>query len=49
MATEEEMDVKERFKYLRMMKRRYEKADRKTKGRLLEVKSPLSCKNGDVK
>ena len=36
MATEEEMDVKERFKYLRMMKRRYEKVDRKTKGRLLD-------------
>lgn len=36
MATEEKMDVKERFKYLRMMKRRYEKADHKTKGRLLD-------------
>ncbi|MEA3407068.1 MAG: hypothetical protein U9R48_03180 [Chloroflexota bacterium] len=31
------MNVKERFKYLRMMKKRYEKADRKTKGRLLAI------------
>jgi hypothetical protein len=30
------MDVKERFKYLRMMKKRYERADCKTKGRLLD-------------
>ncbi len=36
MATEEKMDVKERFKYLRMMKGRYRKADRRTKGRLLD-------------
>ena len=36
MATEERMDVNERFKYLRMMKKRYEGADRKTKGRLLD-------------
>ena len=35
MATEE-MDVNERFKYLRMMQERYQQADRKTKGRLLD-------------
>ena len=36
MTTEEKMTIDERFKYLRMMKRRYRSADRRTKGRLLD-------------
>ena len=36
MTTEEEMTIDERFKYLRKMKARYIKADRKERGRLLD-------------
>ena len=36
MAAEEKMDVEERFEYLRMMRKRYQIADRKTKGQLLD-------------
>ena len=36
MSTEDKMTVNERRKYLRMMKKRYDKADRKEKGRLLD-------------
>jgi hypothetical protein len=36
MSTEEKMDIDERYKYLKMMRRRYRSADRKRKGRLLD-------------
>lgn len=36
MATEDKMNVKERFQYRQMMKGRYEQADRKTRERLLD-------------
>jgi hypothetical protein len=36
MSTEEKMNIDERYKYLRLMKERYVKADRKMKGRLLD-------------
>ena len=36
MSTEEKMNIDERYKYLRVMKKRYIKADRKMKGELLE-------------
>jgi len=36
MTTEEEMNKDEQYKYLRMMRRRYRSADRKTKGKLLD-------------
>lgn len=36
MATEEQMSIEERYKYLRMMKTRYLKADRRERGRLLD-------------
>ncbi len=35
MTTEEQMTIEERYKYLRMMKARYVKADRQERGRLL--------------
>jgi len=36
MTTEEQMTIEERYKYLRMMKARYVKADRQERGRLLD-------------
>ncbi len=36
MSTEDKMTIDERLKYLRMMKKRYVKAARKEKGRLLD-------------
>jgi hypothetical protein len=36
MTTEEKMTIDERYKYLRTMKRRYSRADKKTKGKLLD-------------
>lgn len=36
MTTEEQMTIDERYKYLRMMKARYVKADRREQGRLLD-------------
>jgi len=36
MTTEEQMSIGERYKYLRMMKARYVKADRQERGRLLD-------------
>jgi hypothetical protein len=36
MTTEEQMTIDERYKYLRMMKARYVKADRRERGRLLD-------------
>lgn len=36
MATEDKMNIDERYKYLRVMKKRYVKADRKTKGHFLD-------------
>jgi hypothetical protein len=36
MSTEDKMTIDERWKYLRMMKKRYVKADRKEQGRLLD-------------
>lgn len=36
MATQERMNIDERFKYLRMMKERYEPAERKTRSQLLD-------------
>jgi len=35
MSTKDEMNIDERYKYLRVMKKRYDKADRKEKARLL--------------
>ena len=35
-STEENMTIDERRKYLRTMKRRYDRADRKERGRLLD-------------
>lgn len=36
MTTEEKMNIDERYKYLRMMRRRYRSTDHKTKGKLLD-------------
>jgi hypothetical protein len=36
MTTEEKMNIDERYKYLRMMRRRYRSANKKTKGKLLD-------------
>ena len=36
MSTDEKMTIDERVKYLRVMKKRYAKASRKEKGRLLD-------------
>jgi len=36
MSTEDEMTIDERVKYLRRMKKRYRKANRKEQGRLLD-------------
>jgi len=36
MSTEEKMTIDERYKYFRMMKRRYERADRQEKGKMLD-------------
>jgi len=36
MSTEDKMNIDERRKYLRRMKRRYVQADRKERGRLLD-------------
>jgi hypothetical protein len=36
MTTEEKMTIDERYKYLRTMKRRYRRADKKTRGQLLD-------------
>lgn len=36
MSANEEMTIDERYKYLRQMKKRYQKASRKEKGRLLD-------------
>jgi len=36
MSTEETMTIDERYKYLRCMKRRYRKANRKERSRLLD-------------
>ena len=57
MTTEEKMTIDERRKYLRTMKSRYRKADRKTKGQLLDEmetvtslhrKSLIRLMNGDL-
>jgi hypothetical protein len=45
MTTEEKMNKDEQYKYLRMMRRRYRSADRKTKGKLLdEMESVLGMR-----
>ncbi len=36
MSTEEKMTIDERYKYFRMMKRRYERANRQEKGQILD-------------
>lgn len=36
MSTEEKMTIEERYKYLRLMKKRYVKAGRKEKGQFLD-------------
>ena len=36
MSKEEKMTIEERYKYLRMMRRRYRSADRRTKAELLD-------------
>ena len=48
MSTEDEMTIDERLKYLRRMKKRYRKANRKEQGRLLdemEAVTELHCKS----
>lgn len=43
MSNNEQMTIDERRKYLRMVKKRYVKADRKTKGQLLDEMEAITA------